>query len=464
MAKPQDNDTWIEDIYQPKSVQITMFTGFEMSMLSKMTIMIDYFVDNIDLSFFNHYYKYDEIKGGRPGYEYKILLKLYLYALYENISMNKFHEHYHLGSNLHYLIDGSSNFPERHVFTSFLKDLDKHSEEIWDLLIKFIQDHVSLDTANLYNDGTVFEAHNNRHKIITDTNIARSNTRWTNILNDENSTEESKSIAKVKLDLNIQRTKKLEELNRTSYGRTDEDCVIMQDKNKSFIAGYNVQLTVESNHGFIVYPYISNKNPDAIAFEDMVYKLDDKYEISTITLDTGYGTPTILEILEKLEITPIVKALKNENANKKITDYSFRLSENDDCLICPEGQFLEKHKVNNDKTYYKAKNCASCPAKKECCPKTKVKTVSINISEFRRFNKAKEIIESEEGIKRYSHRGNKCESPNGFIKYNLNGKKLVMKGLERNKTIIILYSILYNLRRLITVKSIEKNERDKPTK
>ena len=461
MAKPQCNDTWIEDIYQQKSVQLCIWTGFEMPMLSKMTIMIDYFVDSIDLSFFNQYYKYHSKIGGRPGYDYKSLLKLYLYALYEDISMNKLSEHYHLGSNLHYLIDGLPNFPERKVFTSFLKVLDLHSDEIWDLSIKFIGKHVTLDTANLYNDGTVFEAHNNRHKIITDTNLARSNTKWNNVLNDKNSSEKPKEIAKKKLALNIERTKKLEALERTSYGRTDEDCVILMDKNKSFIAGYNVQLVEESNYGFIVYPYISNKNPDAVAFEAMINKLDNKYEIDTITFDTGYGTPAILEILEGLEITPIVKALKNENANKKITEYSFRLSENNDCLICPEGQFLEIYKVNNDKTYYKAKKCEGCPIKEDCCPKAKLKTLGINIAEFKRFMSAKKMVESKAGIEKYSHRGNKCESPNGFIKYNLNGKKLVMDGLSRNKTIIILYCILYNLRRLITVKSIEKNKSKK---
>ena len=42
--------------------------------------------------------------------------------------------------------------------------------------------------------------------------------------------------------------------------------------------------------------------------------------------------------------------------------------------------------------------------------------------------------------------------PHGFIKYNLNGKKLKMIGLKRNHTVVTLYSMLYNFRRLISVK------------
>ena len=41
MTKSQSNSTWIEAIYQPKSFQMAFFTGFELSMLNQMTIIID---------------------------------------------------------------------------------------------------------------------------------------------------------------------------------------------------------------------------------------------------------------------------------------------------------------------------------------------------------------------------------------------------------------------------------------
>ena len=54
----------------------------------------------------------------------------------------------------------------------------------------------------------------------------------------------------------------------------------------------------------------------------MINDLASKYSITFTVLDTGYGTPDILAELKKFEISPIVKALKNENSNKKITDNS----------------------------------------------------------------------------------------------------------------------------------------------
>jgi len=449
------HSTWVKENFQPKNYQGVIFTGFNSIMLSSMTIVIDKFVDTIPLSFFEKYYKSNNKTGGRPNLDYKIMLKIYMYALYNDISIRSLKNFNSIGSELNFLSLGIHQFPKKSAFTKFLLVLDAHIDEIFVASIRFLLEQIELDLANLYCDGTVFEAHNNRHKIITDTNVVRSNKKWRAVLEDEKSSEEMKERATEKLKLNAEREKKLLELGRTSYGRTDQDCVILKDKPGNFIAGYNVQFFEESKHGLIVHYYISNKNPDSAAFQATINSLAGKYNVKQITMDTGYGTSDILNILEKLEIVPIVKALKNENANKKITDYSFELSENEDALICPEGQMLEKTKVNDKgETYFKAKNCMSCDRKKECSPKTKAKLVKINIDDYKLFRNAKRIAESELGKESYSHRGNMCESPNGFIKYNLNGKKLVMNGLKRNNTIIALYSILYNLRRLISIKSI----------
>ena len=213
----------------------------------------------------------------------------------------------------------------------------------------------------------------------------------------------------------------------------------------------------ENKYGLIVYAYISNKNPDSAAFLDIIDDLADKYHPKYITMDTGYGSPEILEKLGKRGITPVVKTFKNENATKKITNNSFCLSESEDYLICPEGQRINFIRITPKGNHtYKAGHCELCERKKECTPKSNAKSVTINLNEFKLLKQAKEMMESEKGNELYSRRGNKCESPNGFIKYNLNGKKFKMRGLIRNNTSIKLACILYNFTRLITITSIVK--------
>lgn len=459
MAKPQSDCTWFEDIFQQnrKNFQTIIITGFDFKTISSMCLIIDDFVEKIDLSFFNQYYKSNKTIGGRPNYNYKGIFKIYLYSLYYNISIRNINKFYVIGSELHYLSQDISKCPNRNMFTTLLQILDKYIGDIFEQSLDYLKKHVDLDTKSLYGDGTIFEAHNNRHKIITDTNIERSNKKWNKVLKDNFSSEEQKELARKKLELNNIRTKKLEQLNRSSYGRTDEDSVILKDKGGAFIAGYNVQYIEEGNHGLIIYAYISNKNPDSKAFLDIVEDLIEKYHPENITLDAGYGTPGILDILNRNEINCAVKAIKNENVNKKITDYSFELSELDNYLVCPKGQILEFSKVReNNKVTFKALNCDDCDIKKECLGKSKVKRVTIDLEEFKVFKTVNKFVNSEDGKELYLHRGNKCESPHGFIHYNLKGKKLMMNGLIRNNTIVKLYAILYNLRRMISIKSNQK--------
>lgn len=222
-----------------------------------------------------------------------------------------------------------------------------------------------------------------------------------------------------------------------------------------------MQFVEENNYGLIVYAYISNKNPDSAVFLDMLDALIDKYKPKFLVVDTGYGTPEIIRKLKERDVTIIFQALKNKNSSKKkITDYSFELSEGEDYLICPEGQMLERVQSKQaNKVSFKGNNCQSCEIKNECLEKSKNKRVTIDLEEFKAVKQADMDYGSEIGKELYAHRGNKCESPNGFIKYNLNGKKFKTKGLVRNNTIIKLYAILYNLRRLLSIKLQDYNNR-----
>jgi hypothetical protein len=60
----------------------------------------------------------------------------------------------------------------------------------------------------------------------------------------------------------------------------------------------------------------------------------------------------------------------------------------------------------------------------------------------------------EERIAFYKQRKHNCEIPNSFFKTVLGGHKSQMIGLKRNATMIKLYMILFNLRRLLTIKNI----------
>ena len=249
MTKRQDDNSTLQSFFQSKQYQCVIYTGFEESDISPMCSLIDYFVDHINLSYLVESIKSDNRIGGRPALDNRIILKMFMYSLYCNISIRQIHKHDNIGSEFKFLSMGLHHYPSRSAYFRMLNILDEHIDDLFNQFLLFIESiGVSINTSTLYADGTFFEANNSRHKIVTDVNVKRSNIKWNGVLNSPDSSEEEKQLATQKLLVNVERMAKLAELGRNSYGRTDEDCVILQDKNKSYIAGYNVQFVTEANH------------------------------------------------------------------------------------------------------------------------------------------------------------------------------------------------------------------------
>ena len=439
--------------FQPKQYQTRLFLGFEPSMISPMCAVIDHFVDHTDLSCFDQYVKSNSITGGRPAISAKCLLKIYMYALLCGISHRNLEKYYSVGSELAFLTNNEPHFPKHSAVSKFLIALSKHIDYVFaSSLVYICNSGVEMDVSSLYGDGTVMEAWNSRHKVITQTNVDRSIKKWSAILNNPDSTDAEKAMAEKKLVANAERNRKLEKLNRNSYGRTDEDCVLAKDKNSSYIAGYNAQLIEESKHGFVVYCKLSNLFPDGEAFKPIIGTIVERFHPKTITLDTGYESPEIIFELIRNGCTPLVRTRKMENAKTGINEFSFELSEDEQSLICPTGRVLAEAKSKvAEVTRFKSNGCEGCLNKEKCCPKGKAKSVAINVEQFKTLKNLFELVDSDAGIEIYSHRGNKCESPHGHIKANLKGKKFCTTGLDKCDTILKLYAMLFNLRRMITV-------------
>ena len=439
--------------YQPKQYKTRLFLGFESSMISPMCAVIYHFVDHIDLSCFDQHIKSNSINGGRPTISANCLLKIYLYALLCGISHRNLCKYYSVGSELAFLTNAETHFPKHSAISKFLTILSKHIDYIFESSLSYICScGVEIDVSGLYCDGTVMEAWNSRHKVITQTNVDRSNKKWSAILQNPSSTDAEKLLAEEKLAVNVERTQKLETMGRKSYGRTDEDCVLAKDKNSSYIAGYNAQLIEEGKHGLVVYCKLSNQFPDCEAFKPIIDTIIERFHPKTITLDTGYESPEILLKLVKNDCIPIVRTRKMANAKTSINEFSFELSADERSLICPTGRTLVVAKSKDaDETRFKSIGCEGCLVKEKCCPKGKVKSVTINVEQFKTLKNLFELVDSDAGIEIYSHRGNKCESPHGHIKANLKGKKLSTTGLEKCNSILKLYAMLYNFRRMITI-------------
>jgi transposase len=157
-------------------------------------------VDNSNLTFFGECVKSNDCIGGRPACDYLSLFKVALYARHCSISTKQLHKYHTLGSEFRFLSNGMDKLPVPSVFSKLYSIVDKHIDEIFhsmfDVMAKI---GINIDVKTLYCDGTVFETHNSRHKVVTRKNVDKSMKKWTKVLTNPSSTDDEKQLAEEKM-------------------------------------------------------------------------------------------------------------------------------------------------------------------------------------------------------------------------------------------------------------------------
>lgn len=271
---------------------------------------------------------------------------------------------------------------------------------------------------------------------------------------------------------NLEKYDKQEEIlgERNSYSKTDTDATFMRMKedhmrNGQLKAGYNVQISTCNQ--FIVNYSI---HPDATDTNTLKSHLEQHIESygaapKTLVADAGYGSQENLELLESLGTQAYVKygmfdKQQQESHNNKKPFSSDRLFYNKELevLICPMGQQMKSigkvHKKTKSgfiQTYtkYQAKNCSRCPLNGSCHKSTGNRTVEINHDLIEYRDKAYQLLNSEEGIKKRKKRCHDVESVFGNIKQNHWFRRFMLKGKQKVEIEWALLAIAQNLRKKV---------------
>lgn len=452
-CKPNDG------IFEQKWYSKGLISDFKEHHISVLVGALNYIINKANFPFMSELYTTpDHWNRGRPQLNYQGVIKAYFLLVWRGLSLRDLTRVATPGSEYLYLLGSDNVIPKKSSLTNIGQFIDCHIDKIFDEINSEIEKEIGSDKTSLYCDGTIFEAHNSRNKVITRVNVKKGVERWEKKIKQENISEADYDIATLKLEKWHSRAEILNNLDRNSYGLTDFDCILVQDKNKAYIAGYNVQLVEEAKHGLVVYAHISNKTPDVNAFREMINDIIEKYQPEYFTVDAGYDAPDILEKMHQNNIRLVVKTRKDSHSQESINELNFELNEAEDALVCPNKKelviVLKRNKNNTkDSKRFVCKECQGCTYIEQCKPVNGVKSLVINMNHYKKLKAAKGFVLTKEGKEIYEHRGNICESPNGFIKYYLKGKKLKRNGLKANNTTIKILVLGYNLTRFYNIKT-----------
>ena len=255
---------------------------------------------------------------------------------------------------------------------------------------------------------------------------------------------------------------------RNSYSKTDTDATFMRMKddhmqNGQLKPGYNFMIS--SNKQYCTCYTIGQSTTDTTMLIDHYQEFNQLHNTypDEVTGDAGFGSEENYEYLEKKGITPYVKFnYFHKEQGKKWQQEWFRLenlyyNKDKDCYYCPMGQKMSKIGTKSQKTkagfvqqisLYQAINCCDCPLRGQCHQAKGNRIISVNHNLIRHKQKVRELLTSEEGIKRRKQRAWDVEGTFGILKQNKGFRRFMLKGLEKVEIEAGLLLIAHNISKM----------------
>ncbi len=293
-----------------------------------------------------------------------------------------------------------------------------------------------------------------------------------------------KAKAKAKLryiknnfEQNLEKYELQEEIlgERGSYSKTDPDATFMRMKddhmgNGQLKPAYNPQISTENQ--FILHYSIHQQTTDSTTLPDHLEGFKETFGeevfagLESITTDAGYGSEENYEYLEQSGIEAYVKYNtfdKEQDGNYQLKHKAFSkehlyYNKEQDFYVCPMGQRMEKTHQSKRKTttgfeqtlsHYQARNCKGCPMRSMCHSSKRNRSIERNHNLERHREKARELLKSDEGIKKRKRRCYDVEAVFAHMKHAHQFRRFALKSLKKVEIEFGLHALAHNLRKKV---------------
>ncbi len=377
-----------------------VFTCLEDSISDDNSVrFVDAFVDNIDLIALG--FELQTLKmEGRPSFDSKIFLKIYLYGYLNGLrSSRKLEKECIRNVELQWLLHGL--VPNYHSISDFRKNNPSVLKKLFKVFVSFLKDADLIAGETIAIDGTKCRAHNskkanfNQKKI--DKHLAYIEEKTQQYLDElAKNDEKENSMTITKIQEKIERLKKnklryevLEEKLKASgepqISTTDEDSRALLVQGQVVEVSYNIQAAVDDKYNLVVATHTINRN-DRNALSAIAIEAKENLGVETFTalVDKGYHNGREITQCKEQNIITIVahpnQGKSNENGTQP--DYfvsKFIYNTDYDTYTCPANQVLKTtgrwHKKTRDRDSYDFKKyrtpaCKECPVKSLCTSRT----------------------------------------------------------------------------------------------
>lgn len=227
------------------------------------------------------------------------------------------------------------------------------------------------------------------------------------------------------------------------------------------VVGYNAQVAVDAKHKLIGADDVTNDVTDyqqlaAVALEA---KANLELKQTEVVADKGYYNAAEVSRCVEANITPLIpKADTSANTARGLYGKSkFKFNADKDVYVCPAGAELSyrfsTYELGRELRYYRARGCQQCALKSHCTRNKANRTITREENEQLMEAMAERLKAQPQ---KYGLRKELAEHPFGTIKRSLGYTHFLLKGLEKVRTEWSLITLVYNLKRVLNLVSIEK--------
>ena len=445
---------------------------------------LDAFADSLDMRSLGFRHAVVN-ETGRPAYDPKDLLKLYLYGYLNRIRSSRLLER-ETTRNIELLWLLKRLSPDHKTISDFRRT---HADALRAVFKQFVRTCAKLELfgAELVAiDSTKFKASNARNRVMDREQLDKSITRINESIgqyltqldrNDvvEDAPAEITSVSKEQLQKKIaslRQRKDLLEQARTELqcsrdkhvSLTDPDCRLMKSEYRIQPA-YAVQAAVDAKHSLIVDYELTQDAADNNHLASLAAATKDILDIETLSVcaDAGYYDTIDLKTCEDDGITtyvPTPEQKVSKKTNVPTPDYyrdHFVYDEPSDTYRCPQGHTMQYYSTSSKDgrniRIYRTTSCRGCPVRTHCTTSPRGRYINRWEHEAvldrlkQRVAHRPEMIALRKAI---------IEHVFGTIKKIWGYNALLLRRMANVASEVALMNLTYNIRRALTIVGARK--------
>jgi transposase len=439
------------------------------------------FIGRLDLSAYQEEVRAVEGKAGRPGWEPRLLISVWVYAYSKGVGSARAIEELCEWEPAYQWLTGSRVI-NAHTLSDFRV---KHETALNGLFVQtlgLLSADGLITLERVMQDGTKIRAKaasdsfRRRERVEQALKEAKAQVAAVEAMSEE---EGSRRMAKVRQRATRERQERLEQALKEfdqleKEGRdkehrrvsiTDPEARVMKQPDGGFAPSYNVQIDTDANNGVVVAVGVVQAGNDFEQLEPGVARVEDnlKETPTAVVTDGGYvSKDTIVAMRERAieYIAPCVdeagkgqSSYDNRGVSAEYHSSRFIYDAQTNSYLCPQGTILSyegKEQRHLQVSYrYRAKrsDCQGCPMKSQCCPGNRVVGRSVHRSEeLAEVAEFRHKMQSEGARAIYKTRAQVAETPNLWIKEKFKLRQFSVRGLAKVGMEALWACLTYNIR------------------